>query len=65
MLQVPRKPVRKVQNEAALDALLLPHDLTTRRPKDHQAMGALATSVQVSSNAFVPASAPAVHALQL
>ncbi len=38
MLQLLRKPARKAQDEAALDALFQQHDLTTRLPEDYQWM---------------------------
>ena len=41
MLQLLRKPARKAQDEAALDALFQQHDLTTRLPEDYQWMARL------------------------
>jgi methyl-accepting chemotaxis protein len=38
MLQLLRKPTRKAQDEATLDALFQQHDLTTRLPADYQWM---------------------------
>ena len=38
MLQLLRKPARKAQDEAALDALFQQHDLTTRLPDHYQWM---------------------------